>query len=268
MLALIAGQGALPSVLVERLSQRPFVAAVEGHIPDDVAPDMVFRLETLGSLIETFQSRGITQVCFAGAITRPEVDPSRIDAATAPLIPQITAALQKGDDGALRVVLSLFEEAGISIVSAVDICPDLLPKPGVITQRQPTLDHRADAARASGMMDGIGAFDIGQSCVVHKGQVLVIEGKFGTEWMLGTLARRPDGPGGVFYKAAKPDQDRRVDVPVVGPRTVAQVANAGLDGLVVQGGGVIILQYDDVVRRANEAGLFLWVRDPDDPDSV
>jgi DUF1009 family protein len=261
MLALIAGQGRLPAILVERLKTRPHIASLDGFDPDGVAPDRRFRLETLGSLIGGLKADGVTEVCFVGAIARPEIDPTALDAATLPLLPRIMPALQMGDDAALRAVLAIFEEAGIYIRSAIDLAPNLLPPVSVLSKRQIEEHHRKDAMRAAEIAAALGNLDLGQSCVVRKGQALALEALPGTDFMLNTLAGTTYGPGGLFYKAKKPTQDVRIDLPVIGVETVRGAAAAGLDGLVIQAGGVMVLDLEDVTAEIDEADLFLWVRD-------
>jgi hypothetical protein len=262
VLALIAGQGRLPAVLVDALPEMPYIASPEGFDPDFLVPDRRFRLEHLGTVIEELKALGVTEVCFAGSVTRPAVDPAEIDAATLPLVPRIMAALQQGDDSALRVLLAIFEEAGLKIVAANELSSALLPIAGVYTARRTEEHHKRDAERAAAVIAGLGMLDIGQSCVVKGGQVLTLEGMFGTDWMLKSLAHRPDGTGGIFYKAKKPGQDPRVDLPVVGVDTVAAAAKAGLDGIVVEEDGVMVLDLAAVERAADEAGVFFWVRRP------
>ncbi|MEQ9038663.1 MAG: UDP-2,3-diacylglucosamine diphosphatase LpxI [Silicimonas sp.] len=261
MLALVAGKGRLPGILVEALSERPHVASLEGADPDGLVPDQRFRIEQLGTFLESLTARGVTEVCFAGAISRPALDPSKVDAATMPLVPRMMAALHAGDDGALRAVIAIFEEGGFRIAAADDLLPSLLPKPGFASARRAQENHVADAERAAAVIAGLGSLDIGQSCAVKAGQVLAVEGIFGTDWMLESLKNRPDGAGGVFFKARKPDQDRRIDLPTIGVGTVTGVAKAGLEGIVVEAGGVMVLDQDAVERAADEAGIFLWVRE-------
>lgn len=263
MLALIAGSGALPAVLaasVEAKGARVIVAALDGHPPEGLVPDRTFRLETLGTLLADLNEQGVTEVCFAGAIRRPPVDTTMIDATTAPLVPRLLAALQKGDDGALREVLAIFEEAGLTIKSASDIAPELLPDAGVLSSTAPTADHAHDAVRAADVLAALGPLDIGQSIVVHRRQVLAVEGSFGTDWMLASLAHRPDRRGGVFYKAAKPGQDRRVDLPVIGVSTLQAAHAAGLEGVIIEAGGVMVLELEAVRRAADELDLFFQVK--------
>ena len=261
MLGLIAGQGKLPGILVSRLKTVPHIASLDGFDPEGLVPDRRFRLETLGTLLLEFQAAGIDEVCFAGAIARPEIDPSAIDAATMPLVPKMATALQMGDDAALRTVLAIFEDAGMTIRAASDLAPDLLPAAGQPTRRSISEAHEADARRAAQIAATLGDLDLGQSCVVRKGQALALEALPGTDFMLETLADTSFGAGGLFYKAKKPAQDARIDLPVIGVDTVAGVARAGLDGMVIQAGGVMVLDFDAVVAAADAAGLFLWVRE-------
>ena len=262
MLALIAGQGKLPAVLVDNLRDLPYIAALEGNLPQFLTPDRVFRIERLGTLLEEFRALGVTEVCFAGAIQRPELDPSKIDAATQPLVPRLMAALQKGDDGALREVLAIFTDAGIAIRSPDEFAASLLPLKGIYTSLRIEPQHERDAERAAEVLRHMGPLDVGQSCVVHKGQVLAIEGRFGTDWMLASLRHRPDGRGGIFYKAPKPGQDRRIDLPVVGVDTIVGAKKAGLDGVVVEEDGVMVMDLAAVERAADKLRLFFWVRRP------
>ena len=260
MLALIAGQGKLPTMVVEGLDGPPLIAALEGFPPDDLMPTRVFRIEHLGTLIQEFQAHGVTEVCLAGSIARPAIDPAEIDPPTMPFVPRMMAALQKGDDGALGEVLAIFEDAGMTIRAAHEFAPGVLPDPGVYSSRQPDPQNEADVARASEILLAMGPLDIGQSCVVLRQQALAIEGQFGTNWMLKSLRHRPDGHGGVFFKAAKTGQDRRVDLPVVGAETFVGAKAAGLDGVAVEAGGVMVLDLAAVTKAADEHDMFFWVR--------
>lgn len=259
MLVMIAGRGALPGLLSRRAAPG-LVAALEGFPPDGVMADVTFRVERLGSLLADLVAAGATEAVFAGAIRRPELDPALIDEATRPLVPRIMAALGQGDDAALRTVIAFFEEAGIAVRAVDEFLPELLPPAGSLTRRAPGAADLADIERGMAVLDRLGPADVGQSCIVRAGQVLAIEGAFGTDWMLESFDRRPDGRGGLLVKAPKPGQDRRIDLPTIGPDTVSRAAAAGLDGIAVAAGGVLLLDRDDAIRRADDAGLFLEVR--------
>lgn len=131
---------------------------------------------------------------------------------------------------------------------------------------EPTAADIADTDRAAAIVEGLGGLDLGQGAVVAQGLCIAVETLPGTGAMLDFVADhrdmrpRPNGPRGVFWKAPKPGQDRRIDLPTIGPDTVDQAARAGLAGIAWQAGGVILLEREDAVERARAAGVFLWAR--------
>ena len=229
-------------------------------MPNGLTVDLTFRIETLGSLLEILRAKGVTGICMAGGIARPAIDPSKIDAATWPLVPVMQQALASGDDGALRAVITIFEQAGFAVLAAHDIAPNLLPDEGCATQSKPNEPDEKDAARGQQIVDALAIVDVGQCCVIARSQVLAIEGVFGTDWMLQSLTHRPDDAKGLLFKAPKVGQDQRADLPTIGPDTVQLVAVAGLSGLVIEAGAVIVLDLDQVINNCDRLGLFLWVR--------
>lgn len=259
-IALIAGLGDLPKTLIAAMSDRPLVCALDGFSPN-IAVDQVFRIERLALFLRYLQDQGIRDVVFAGAVTRPRLDPSLFDPATAQMVPRLLAAMQGGDDTALRAVIGLFEEAGFFVQGAAQIAPDLCPATGLYAGSVSDQD-RADADRAAQIVAAMGTVDLGQGCVVAHGQCLALEVVTGTDHMLSQLP--PIGAirhgKGLFYKAAKPDQDRRIDMPTLGVQTVINAAQAGLAGIVWHGGDVICLDLPAMQAKATELGLFLWAR--------
>lgn len=261
MLALIAGRGALPLEVCKRLTDRPMVCAMAGSEPDMVEAEIVFRLEQLGSFLERLAAAGVTEICLAGGVTRPNVDPSAIDAATLPLIPVLQAALGSGDDGALRAIMQIFTQAGFQMRAVHEVAPDLLVPAGVPTQVQPGELEKADAERGIQILDALSVADVGQSCAVRAGQAIALETVFGTDWMLAGLVSRPDGTGGVMVKLPKRGQDRRADLPTIGVTTIEAAAKVGLSGIVLEAGGVIVLDQEAVITACDRLGLFLWLRE-------
>lgn len=292
MLALIAGTGALPFVLFQGLSKAgpaPIVCALDGFAPE-IAPQITFRLETLGSFLQALKDFGVTRICMAGAVQRPVIDPSLIDAATLPLIPKLQASIAKGDDGALRGIIALFEDAGFSVIGAAELLPELLPPTGVLTKAWPTDAHKADAKLGDAALQQMAAADMGQACIIQDGQIIAQEGPDGTDAMIAPFMRGGTGDdrsglwpldvasdliseaadwltgeatnvsGAILFKAPKPGQDRRADLPVIGPTTAERAVAARLAGIVIEDGGVMVLDLPTVRRTLDNAGLFLWVR--------
>jgi DUF1009 family protein len=260
MLALIAGGGGLPQRVAGALADAPLICAYEGTTPVGLEPDLVFRLETLGTLLAELTARGVTQVCFCGAVARPSFDPSKLDAATLPLVPVFQKALAAGDDGALRALVDIFQTAGLTVVAAHDLAPDLMARGGVLSQRQPDAQMRDDAARGAGVVRCLAPMDVGQCCVVGQGQVMGVEAIGGTDHLLSTLPDRARSASAVLFKGPKPGQSHLVDMPTIGPDTLRRAHAAGLAGVVIEAGSVILLEPDACVALADELDLVLWAR--------
>ena len=265
-LAIIAGTGALPAALVAALTMRPVICALDGFAPDGVTPDLIFRLERLIPTFRALQDRGVTEVVFAGAVQRPRLDPALFDPATAQLVPRLLSAMQDGDDATLREVVALFEDHDLQVRAIPDLAPALLPAAGLLAGRITPRDE-ADARRAAAIVAALGAVDVGQGTCVVQGLCLGVEALAGTDAMLQSVAALPEAlrPAaaqgrGLFYKAAKPGQDRRIDLPTIGPETMRLAAQAGLGGVAFQSGAVICLDLPGMLAVARDLGLFLWSR--------
>lgn len=273
--AIVAGQGQLPVVLARdlRASNRDVVLAEMSEFPvsnPEGLPVISYRPERLGELFRSLKKSGVRDLVFAGSLRRPHLDPSRFDLKTLSLAPRLLTSLQGGDDQILRTILKIFENQGFVIRAAHDVAPELLPPAGVPTKRQPEDTDRKDTARAAYIVASLAHADVGQAAVVAQGVALAIEAAPGTDRMLEYVANhagewRPDanGAGGVVFKGPKPGQDRRADLPLIGPDTVRHAVKAGLAGIAVEADGVMVLSAPECVSIADEAGLFIWIRPAD-----
>jgi DUF1009 family protein len=260
MLALIAGRGRLPGQVAEAQEKMPLICALEGTPPDTLEVDVSFRLETLGSLLIDLGQRGVTQVCFCGAIDRPVLDPGKLDADTIPLVPMFQKAMAAGDNGALAIVKQIFEQTGFEVVGADKLVPDLLAVPGVLSEAWPDAQMRSDAAKGEAVLAALSPLDIGQACVIGADQVLGVEAAGGTDHLLATLPASARASPAILCKGPKTGQIREIDLPTIGPGTIKAAQAAGLAGVVVDAGDVMILEQDLCVQLADEFGLVLWSR--------
>lgn len=259
MLALIAGRGDLPKAVANAQSTPPLICSVRGFAPNGLDVDQSFRIEKLGGFLRYLKAQGVSEVCMCGGIDRPALQLSQLDIWTLPLIPTLLKALKLGDDGALRAVIQIFESRGIAVKAAHQLVPALLPASGVLSSIQPDAQASLDAKAGDAASVQMGQVDLGQACLIRDGHIIVQEIETGTDAMLGSVADQ--AKGAVFYKAPKPDQDRRVDLPTIGPETAQRAADLGLRGLVIEAGGVIVLDQAKVVDILDRTGLFLWVRE-------
>ena len=172
--------------------------------------------------------------------------------------------LFRSDDHLQSGVGRIFEEYGFRLLSPLDIAPELAMPLGPIGARQPGERDRDDVAQGLALLRATSPFDIGQAVVVADNQVLAVEGPEGTDQSLRRVAElRRSGrirtrPGvGVLVKAAKIGQDQRIDLPSIGPRTVANAAAAGLAGIAVAAGSTIVAEPERIAAAADRAGIFV-----------
>ena len=203
---------------------------------------------------------GVTQVCFCGGIDRPALDPAKLDDETRPLVPMFQTALAAGDNGALQIIKDLFEKTGFSVVGADQLLPELVAEQGVLSQAWPDAQMRKDAARGEAVLAGLAALDIGQACVIGAQQVLGVEAIGGTDHLLQTLPERSRTMRAVLCKGPKQGQIREIDLPTIGPGTIEAAHRAGLAGVIVDEGDVIVVDPQETTALADRYGMVLWCR--------
>lgn len=259
-LAILACGGALP-VMLARAHPEALHFTLRG-VPSELEQSaQQFPLEQIGGLFAAMKEAGVTRMVFAGTLTRPALNPAEFDAEMMRLAPGLMAAIPQGDDALLRFVISMFEEQGFAVLGAHELLPDLTAEAGLAAGPAPSDADLADAARGAHILTAISPLDIGQGCVVAGGQCLGIETVQGTDALLTYVAQAPAGlrrgQRGVYVKAPKVGQDLRIDMPTIGPKTVSAVADAGLAGLVIAAGKVVVMQRDETLSVADERGVFL-----------
>lgn len=259
-LALVAGRGRLPSEVAGAQEVPPLICGYEGVPVEGLEVDVTFRLETLGTLLVALGARGVTQVCFCGAMDRPALDPSKLDAETLPLVPLFQQALAAGDNGALSILKDIFEQTGFAVVGADTLLPDLVAEQGVMSQAWPDAQMRRDAAKGEAVLAGLAPLDIGQACVIGADQVLGVEAAGGTDHLLATLPAKAAGLRAILCKGPKVGQIREIDMPTIGPATLEAAHAAGLAGVIVDAGDVIVLEPERCAEVADRHGLVLWAR--------
>lgn len=269
-LALIAGNGSLPRQIADALdaSGRDFrIVAIRGEAEEATRAraDAELGWGEIGRLYRFLRRSGCAEVLLIGGVTkRPDFRSFLADFGTLRRLPAILRALVGGDDSLLTKVIRLFEQEGFRVVGIRDVAPQLLAASGVMGAVGPNKDHWRDLALALKATEKLGELDIGQAAVAVGGRVVALEGAEGTDAMLERCAElrrigrvRSRDRAGVLVKTAKPNQDLRVDLPAVGPRTIELAAAAGLGGIAVEADGALIADRDETVRLADEAGLFL-----------
>ena len=267
-LGLIAGGGELPKyvAMAARASGSPIttLALQPTAKAEDFKNAKALHIGQLGKAFKTFKKAGCTHVCMAGIVKRPDFSKIKPDLKAVTKLPSIIRAAGQGDDALLRHMMKLFENEGFEIVSPQEICADLLLGEGVLGAAAFESAHRDDALKACEMAREIGRLDIGQAAIVARGVTLAVEAQEGTDEMLARAAKLPESLRGtqakrcgVLAKLIKTGQDKRVDMPTIGPETVRGAAKAGLAGIVAEAGQAFVIDREEVIKLADEAGIFI-----------
>ena len=267
-IGLIAGGGKLPVYVAQAVRESDNDLSVIAIDPDSPHGQFVgamrFPLSKFGKMVRHMERAGVTDICMAGTVSRPDFATFKPDLAAMRYLPGTIKAARQGDDALLRHVMGIFEQRGFGVVSAQDICQSLLLEDGTLGRLAIDSRHRDDALRAMEVVAMIGSQDIGQGAVVADGVVLAVEAQEGTDAMLERVAGlpvalrgTPNARIGVLAKRPKPGQDLRADLPTIGPRTVELAAKAGLAGIIAEAGQAFVIDRDTVATLADQHGLFV-----------
>ena len=268
-LGIIAGGGRLPSLLIDscRAGTRPYtVIGLEGAADTDSLgepPALWMRLGEAAKGFERLRADGVQDVVMAGKVKRPTLGDLLPDWRTAKFLARVgTRAFVNresvGDDSLLRAVIHEIELEGFTVVGIDSVLPDLFFEAGTLGSVSPGEEDARDIAAGLRAAKAHGERDLGQAVVVQNGTILAREGAAGTDTLIAEAGRlKKDGPGPVLVKASKPGQDRRADLPAIGPDTVSACVAAGFRGIALEAGATLIIQKADVIQGADQAGLFM-----------
>ncbi|MFD1694168.1 LpxI family protein [Roseibium aestuarii] len=268
---LICGNGSLPLAVLDELGRagrRAHVVAIRNEACEAITQraDAVLGFGEIGRLFKGLSRAGCRDLILIGGIVRrPDFTSILGDPGTLRRLPRILRAMTGGDDSLLSKVIGIFEAEGFHVVGLHEIAPALLAGEGALGALHPDAAALADVGLAREAARRLGDLDIGQGAIAVAGRVVALEGAEGTDAMLERCAQlrasgrvRARAPSGVLVKTVKPGQDLRVDLPTIGPKTVALAKAAGLAGIAVQSGGALIAEREETLRAADAAGLFVF----------
>lgn len=268
--AIICGGGRFPLAVAEsakRAGRDILLIGLIGAADPAIAahPHVWLRMGELGKLFQTLKGRAIVDVALIGTIARPQLlSELRPDFGALARLPEIARILIGGDNQVLTSILQLFAKEGLRVVGAQQLAPELLAPEGQMTALAPSKAMLADLDFGRACLAALSSFDVGQALVVGRRRILAIEAAEGTDGMLQRVADlrangrvRAKGRFGVLIKAPKKGQDLRVDLPAIGPATIAVAERAMLAGIAVESHGVLMLERREIIARATAAGLFV-----------
>jgi DUF1009 family protein len=215
----------------------------------------------LGTCIRILKSAGVREAVMAGQVKHVKIFSGIVPDLT--LLSVLTRLRSRNTDALISAVAGVMRDEGIELLDSTAFLAPLLARPGVLTERPPTDEERADFAFGYRMADAIAALDIGQTVAVKHKAVVAVEAMEGTDEVIGRAGYLA-GPGVRIVKVAKPNQDMRFDVPVVGLITIQAMRTAGASALSIDAGRTLVLDGDDLLRSANEARIAIVGRPLED----
>lgn len=267
-IGIIAGRGPLPCVVAEAASARGLrlhIVGIRGEARDEIErfPHTWVKWGEIGKMFRALDQNGCADLVIIGGVDRPDFSNIKLDLGAIKTLPFILSLGKGGDDHVLSRVVRFFEEKGYRVHGAGDVAPELLAGEGALGERSPCADDEADIELGFEVVNALGRLDVGQAAVVARGHVLAVEAAEGTDAMISRcaelrrLGKAPRAPSGVLVKSPKPGQERRVDLPTIGPETAIRAAEAGLAGIAVAAGQVLMADRAATVAAADRLGLFL-----------
>lgn len=270
-LGIIAGGGTLPHSLIEycqKVGREYFVLAIENNADKSIFSEKIphtwIRIGQAGTGFKRFKDEKVEEVVMIGTIHRPSFKDLIPDMRTTAFFAKIgTKAL--GDDGILRALIKEIEAEKMRVVGIHEVMNDILVKSGSLGKIKPDKDDEIDIKRGVKVAFELGRLDVGQAVIVQQGLVLGVEGIEGTDELIKRCSGyKRKGSGGVLVKLRKPQQDMRIDLPTIGPKTIENAKACGLKGLAVHAGNTLIVNEEEVINAANKAGLFIIGIEPGD----
>ncbi len=275
-LGLIAGNGRFPFLLLDAArahGTEVIVAAIREETEPEVETRAArdagvrvhwFSLGELGRLIAMFHAEGVTQAVMAGQVKHKQIFSSiRPDWLLAKLLLSLSS---RNTDGLLGAIAKVLQDEGIELISSTTFLEPLLAQPGVLTKRRPNATEQRDIAYGRGVANALAAYDIGQTAVIAAQACVAVEAMEGTDAVIaraGEILRSLEETGDAstlersltVVKVAKPKQDLRFDVPVIGIGTINAMQQAGATCLAIEAERTLIFDLEAVVAAADHARI-------------
>lgn len=260
---MIAGGGRFPLMVLEaaRAEGRDFVTVAIKEETDPAVETLTeavhwISLGDLSKLIKIFRGADVTQAVMAGRVQHKQIFSTiRPDWRLLKVLGKLG---RKNTDSLIGAVVEVLEEEGISLLDSTTFLGPYLAKPGANGKHQPTKDDHADIGYGLEIARVLAGRDIGQSVVVGDRACVAVEAMEGTDAVILRAGELAQGRRLTVVKCAKPNQDMRFDVPVVGPTTIRKMKQAGAATLAVEAGKTLLIDRDELLAAADEARIAVW----------
>ena len=259
-IGLIAGKSDFP-LLFAKAAKSKGVKVIAVGIEGETRPEVErlvdkfywVKLGELSKVLEVFKAEGIKKAVMAGGVTKSRIfnEALKIDGLMKSIL---VKALDKKDDTLLSMITSTLRSAGVELLDSTLFLEDLLPKEGVLTKAKPASAQEEDIKFGARIAKEVAGLDIGLSIFVKDKAVIAVEDIEGTDAMIkrgGRLA----GPGGVVIKVARPKQNMKFDIPVIGPQTIVSMSEVRASCLAVEAKKTLIIDKEETISLADNSGI-------------
>jgi DUF1009 family protein len=264
-IGIIAGQGLLPKELYEaalKEGREVLVIGLEGQIDLELFKDIkveLLPLNAVSQIIKTFKSHQVKDLLLAGRVKRCAIPKFMLDLKGAKLLTRIIKT-GLSDKALSRAVLSFLESEGFNILSAETLAQDMRVEEGFITVVHPNKTHMKDIERGMKMLREVSKLDIGQALIIQNGLILGVEAAEGTNELIkrcGAIRQKNDSEP-ILVKICKPNQDKRIDLPCIGDKTIEYMYDYGIKGIALESGLCLLLNKNKTLELANKYGIFIY----------
>lgn len=263
-IGIIAGAGLLPRTVFDSCNAQNIdctVLGIEGQVSKELFEDIELQtipLYSISKLLSALRKNDVTHIVLAGKVERKNLSKLLFDLKGAVLLTHIIKG-GRNDNSVLSAVITFLEKEGFVILPPEHVARNITAKKGVLTKLEPDQSALDDIKKGVRILKNIASFDVGQALVIQAGLVLGVEAAEGTDELIKRcgLIQQKDEPAAILVKIVKPDQDRRVDLPCVGPHTITMLREYGLRGVAMEAGSSLILDEKSAIEEANKAGIFI-----------
>lgn len=266
-IAIFAGRGSLPQMLIDdckKNGRRFFVFLLDGEkyeVDYSAYNPITVGYGEVEKFLSVVHKNSIQNLVFIGGVTKPNFSSLKVDKRGAILLAKILANKILGDDAVLKTVIKFLEKEGLKIVRIDQLLDCMVSEKSTLTKRYPTAENLEDISLGAKAIKSFAPFDVGQSLVIAQKQIIAVEALEGTDEMIKRCRdlKVDYKQKAVLLKMKKPNQSMKADLPTIGVETIKNCFDSGICGIAIQANSTLVLQKYEVIKKADELGLFLTV---------
>ena len=261
---IIAGQGLLPKIVYDECLKkgiRSKLIGLKGEINENFFQEIkydLFKPYEISRIFNYLEENNLTKIVIAGRVNRSNLSKLIFDKFGVKIFAEIVKT-GFNDNNIYSAIIKVIEKKGFKIISPNEIIEDILVQKGNITNTSISKELDSDIRKGVNILKGIMNYDIGQALIIDHGLVLGVEAAEGTNELINRCSKyKNKDNSGVLIKLCKPHQDKRVDLPCIGPDTIKNIAKNAYKGIVVEAKKSIIIASKDTIKLANENKIFIY----------